>query len=166
MNRLLRPFSGLLPFAATLLIGSCSPEPPSPPPVADAPVFPVQNRPDVRGIHGAVVSDHPLASAAGYQVLREGGNAVDAAIAMAGVLAVVRPHMNGVGGDVFAFVHEAATGELHTLNGSGRAGSLATPEFFAEFGEVPEKGPGSVSVPGAVRAWDDLHRRFATRPLA
>ena len=84
---------------------------------------------------------------------------------MAGVLAVVRPHMNGVGGDAFVFVYEAATGELHTLNGSGRAGTLANPEFFGELDGVPEKGAGSVTVPGAVRAWDDLHARFATRRL-
>ncbi len=63
--------------------------------------FPVTNRPDVRGVHGAVSSDHPLATAAGYAVLRDGGNAVDAVVTMAGVLAVVRPHMNGVGGDAF-----------------------------------------------------------------
>ncbi len=166
MPRSYRPRPGLSLLTLSLLIGACSPDASSPPKVEDTPVFPAQNRPDVRGIHGAVVSDHPLASAAGYHVLRDGGNAVDAALAMAGVLAVVRPHMNGVGGDAFVFVHEAETGELHTLNGSGRAGSLATPEFFAEIGVVPEKGPGSVSVPGAVRAWDDLHRRFATRPLA
>jgi AraC-like DNA-binding protein len=80
--------------------------------------FPAQNRPDVSGTRGAVVSDHPLASAAGYEVLRRGGNAVDAAIATAAVLAVVRPHMNGLGGDAFALFYEAGTGRVSALNAS------------------------------------------------
>ncbi|WP_405286368.1 gamma-glutamyltransferase [Gaopeijia maritima] len=132
------------------------------------PVFPAANRPDVRGTRGAVVSDHPLASAAAHDVLRGGGNAVDAAIAAAGVLAVVRPHMNGVGGDAFALIYEAATGTVHALNGSGRAGALATPAFFDAAGveEIPQTGPLSVSVPGAVAAWADAADRFGTRPLA
>jgi gamma-glutamyltranspeptidase / glutathione hydrolase len=140
-----------------------APPPPSPPVV-----FPVQNRPDVRGTHGAVVSDHPLASAAAYDVLRAGGNAMDAAIAAAAVLAVVRPHMNGVGGDAFALYFDAASGRTFGLNGSGRAGALATPAFFQTAGleAVPQAGAGSVSVPGAVAAWVDALERFGTRPLA
>ena len=126
--------------------------------------FPATNRPDVRGVTGAVSADHPLAAAAGYDVLRRGGNAMDAAIAMAGVLAVVRPHMNGVGGDAFALYYEAETGRVHALNGSGRAGALATPALFAERGldAVPGNGPLSVSVPGAVAAWVDALDRFGT----
>ena len=72
-------------------------------------VAPSQSRPDIRGVHGAVSAGHPLAAAAGYEVLRRGGNAVDAAVTMAGVLAVVRPHMNGVGGDAFALFYDAST---------------------------------------------------------
>ncbi|MYG81399.1 MAG: gamma-glutamyltransferase [Gemmatimonadetes bacterium] len=129
-------------------------------------VFPATNRPEVRGISGAVSAGHPLAAAAGHDVLRRGGNAIDAAVAMAGVLAVVRPHMNGVGGDAFALYHEAATGRVHALNGSGRAGALATPELFSarELDEVPGSGPLSVSVPGAVAAWVDALDRFGTMP--
>ncbi len=129
-------------------------------------VFPATNRPEVRGISGAVSAGHPLAAAAGHDVLRRGGNAVDAAVAMAAVLAVVRPHMNGVGGDAFALYHEAATGRVYALNGSGRAGALATPELFAarELDEVPGSGPLSVSVPGAVAAWVDALDRFGTMP--
>ena len=129
-------------------------------------VFPATNRPDVRGISGAVSAGHPLAAAAGHDVLRRGGNAIDAAIAMAGVLAVVRPHMNGVGGDAFALYYEAATGQVHAMNGSGRAGALATPALFAERGldEMPGDGPLSVSVPGAVAAWMDALDRFGTMP--
>jgi len=135
---------------------------------ADEVVFPDQNRPDVRGTRGAVSAGHPLAAAAGYDILRQGGNAVDAAVAMAGVLAVVRPHMNGVGGDAFALIYQGDTGEVAALNGSGRAGALATPEFFQENhqGEIPGKGPGSVSVPGAVAAWADALERFGTMDLA
>ena len=130
--------------------------------------FPATNRPEVRGVSGAVSAGHPLAAAAGYDVLRRGGNAMDAAIAMAGVLAVVRPHMNGVGGDAFALYYEAATGQVHAMNGSGRAGALATPALFAEQGheDMPGNGPLSVSVPGAVAAWVDALDRFGTLPRA
>ncbi|MXV95819.1 MAG: gamma-glutamyltransferase [Gemmatimonadetes bacterium] len=129
-------------------------------------VFPATNRPDVRGTGGAVSAGHPLAAAAGHDVLRRGGNAIDAAIAMAAVLAVVRPHMNGVGGDAFALYYEASTGQVHAMNGSGRAGALATPALFAERGldEMPGNGPLSVSVPGAVAAWIDALDRFGTIP--
>ena len=128
--------------------------------------FPATNRPDVRGTSGAVSAGHPLAAAAGHDVLRRGGNAMDAAIAMAGVLAVVRPHMNGVGGDAFALYYEAESGRVYAMNGSGRAGALATPALFAERGldEMPGNGPLSVSVPGAIAAWVDALARFGTRP--
>jgi len=125
-------------------------------------------RPDVGGIEAAVTSDHVLASAAGMDVLRRGGNAVDAAITMAGVLAVVRPHMNGVGGDAFLLIRLAKSGEIQALNGSGRAGSKATPAFFREKGlvAVPTSGILSVSVPGAVRAWADALQRYGTISLS
>lgn len=168
------PAGRILSATLAALLAACSPAP-VPAPDGDAaateaggPQLPATNRPDVRGTRGAVVSDHPLASAAAHDVLRRGGNAVDAAIAAAGVLAVTRPHMNGVGGDAFALIYEAATGTVHALNGSGRAGALATPEFFAAAGatEMPYVGPLSVSVPGAVAAWVDALERFGTRPLA
>ena len=125
-------------------------------------------RPDVGGIEGAVTSDHVLASAAGMEVLKRGGNAVDAAITMAGVLAVVRPHMNGVGGDAFMLIRPGSTGQIHALNGSGRAGSKATLAFFREkqLTSVPSSGILSVSVPGAVRAWADALARHGTISLA
>ena len=127
-----------------------------------------QNRPSVAGIEAAVVSDHPLASAAGADVLKRGGNAVDAAITMAAVLTVVRPHMNGVGGDAFMLFHDARNRKTHALNGSGRAGSKATPAAFAErnLTSVPTSGPLSVSVPGAVAAWSDALSRHGTISLA
>ena len=125
-------------------------------------------RPDVGGIEAAVTSDHVLASTAGTDVLKRGGNAVDAAITMAAVLTVVRPHMNGVGGDNFMLIRLAKTGEIVALNGSGRAGSKATPAFFREkaLTAVPSSGILSVSVPGAVRAWVDALQRHGTITLS
>lgn len=125
-------------------------------------------RPDVMGREAAVVSDHALASAAGAAVLKRGGNAVDAAITMAGVLAVVRPHMNGVGGDNFLLIRDARTREVHALNGSGGAGSRGTPAFFAgrNLTQVPGTGILSVSVYGAVRAWEVALKRHGTITLA
>lgn len=127
-----------------------------------------QLRPDVAGLEAAVVADHPLAASAGADVLRRGGNAMDAAITMAAVLTVVRPHMNGLGGDAFLLYREAKSGRVYALNGSGRAGSLATPKYFRDRGltAVPDTGLLSVTVPGAVRAWSDGLRRFGTISLA
>ena len=125
---------------------------------------PIPMRPDVSGNVAAVSSDHPLATAAGAEVLKRGGNAIDAAVTMAAVLNVVRPHMNGVGGDMFMLYREAKTGKVHALNGSGGAGSKATPAFFAgkNMTEIPGSGITSVSVPGAVRGWADALARFGT----
>lgn len=127
-----------------------------------------QNRPDVSGREAAVVSDHPLASAAGYEVLRRGGNAVDAAVTVAGVLAVVRPHMNGVGGDAFGLFYQNQSGKVTALNGSGRAGALATPAFFTERGltSMPSGGAATITVPGAVAAWEAALERYGTITLA
>ncbi|HXG69328.1 MAG TPA: gamma-glutamyltransferase [Gemmatimonadaceae bacterium] len=124
-------------------------------------------RPDVAGWEAALSSDHALATAAGAEILRRGGNAVDAAVTMAGVLSVVRPHMNGPGGDGFMLYREAATGKVYALNGSGAAGSRATPAFFAARGlrKIPSDGLLSVSVPGAVRMWEDALTRFGTISL-
>ena len=131
-------------------------------------VYAPQNRPDVRGTTGAVSAGHPLAAQAGMQVLKNGGTATDAIIAMAGVLAVVRPHMNGVGGDAFGIFYDGETGEISALNGSGRSGAIATPQFFADKGhdQVPGSGVLSISVPGAVAAWVDVHERFGTMEFA
>jgi gamma-glutamyltranspeptidase / glutathione hydrolase len=125
-------------------------------------------RPEVSGLHGAVVAGHPLAAAAGYEVLRAGGNAADAAVTMAAVLAVVRPHMNGVGGDAFALFLDAREGEVRALNASGRAAALAEPEWFLAQGResMPGSGPLSVTVPGAVSAWAATLQRYGTLSLA
>ena len=127
-----------------------------------------QGRPQASGTEAAVSSDHPLASAAGAEVLRRGGNAIDAAITMAAVLTVTRPHMNGPGGDAFMIYYDAKTKKVYTLNGSGRAGSKATPAFFASrnLKEIPSAGILSVSVPGAPQTWADALKRFGTIPLS
>ena len=125
-------------------------------------------RPEVGGLNGAVVAGHPLAVQAGLDRLRAGGTAVDAAVTMAGVLAVVRPHMNGVGGDAFGLFYEADTHEVTALNASGRAAASATPEFYRSRGldRMPGRGALSVTVPGAVSAWQAALERYGTITLA
>ncbi len=117
---------------------------------------------------GMIATSQPLASAAGLQVLREGGNAVDAAVAAAAVLSVVEPTMNGIGGDLFAIVYDAKTKRLLGLNASGRAGHAATPEEFRRRGvsTMPERGALAVTVPGVVDGWSELLARHGTIGLA
>src|SRR5687768_13312870 len=131
-------------------------------------ILDAQGRPQASGLEAAVSSDHPLASAAGADVLRRGGNAIDAAITMAAVLTVTRPHMNGPGGDAFIIYYDAKTKKVYTLNGAGRAGSKATPAFFAarNLKDIPNSGILSVSVPGTPQAWADALQRFGTIPLS
>src|SRR3954452_4967760 len=88
----------------------------------------------VLGRHGMIAASQPMASAAGLKVLQEGGNAIDAAVTAAAVLAVVEPSMTGIGGDLFAIVYDAKTKTLHGLNASGRSAYAATPEAFAARG--------------------------------
>ncbi|MCH8050543.1 MAG: gamma-glutamyltransferase [Chloroflexi bacterium] len=108
--------------------------------------------------NAAVASPHYLASSAGLSVLASGGNAADAAIAMNLVLAVVYPHMCGLGGDLIAMVW--AEGKLHGLNSTGRLPAAAEVRE-----KVPGRGIGSVTVPGGVAGLRALHERFASRDL-
>jgi gamma-glutamyltranspeptidase / glutathione hydrolase len=155
-----------------LAVGCAPPGPDAAPTGADGAAEPwvpaPQIRPEASGLHGAVAAGHPLAAAAGYEVLRSGGNAADAAVTMAAVLAVVRPHMNGVGGDAFALFYEAGSGAVRALNASGRAGAEATPAFFQEreIEGMPQSGPLAVTVPGAVSAWAATLDRYGTLSLA
>ena len=114
--------------------------------------------------NGVIATSQPLASAAGLRVLQQGGNAIDAAITAAAVLAVVEPTMNGVGGDLFALVYDAKTKSVHALNASGRAPQRATPEEFKRRGleAIPYRGELSVSVPGVVDGWSELLTRYGT----
>lgn len=117
--------------------------------------------------NGMAATSHPLATAAAIAVLKEGGNAVDAAIAASAVLTVVEPHMTGIGGDCFVILAEP-DGSVHGLNGSGRAPAGASAARLREMGHarMPDSGPHSVTVPGAVKAWETLHQRFGRLDFA
>ena len=113
-----------------------------------------------------VATSQPLAAQAGLQMLRAGGNAVDAAIAAAAAMTIVEPCSNGLGSDAFALVWDG--GALAGLNASGSAPAAWTPEYFERRhgGAIPMRGWDSVTVPGAVAGWAALHARFGTLPLA
>ncbi|NET39614.1 MAG: gamma-glutamyltransferase [Cyanothece sp. SIO1E1] len=117
---------------------------------------------------GMVVCPHYLASEAGLRILQQGGNAVDAAIALNSTLSVVYPHMTGLGGDSFWLIYEAKTGRVHGLNGSGRSAQAATRELYQQqgFTTLPTRGPlAAITVPGTVDAWCSAHQRFGGLPL-
>ena len=117
---------------------------------------------------GVIATPHRLAGEAGAQVLRDGGNAIDAAIAADAVLCVVYPHMTSVGGDLMAIVWPAGAPAPVGLIGAGRAGELATIEEVRSRGHeaMPERGPLSVTVPGTVDAWGRLIERYGTVGMA
>ncbi len=119
-------------------------------------------RGSVFGQRGVVASGQTLATLAGLDTLRAGGNAVDAALAVSAVMAVVQPYSSHLGGDAFCLIRTAA-GDTLALNAGGRAPLAATPERFP--GGVPRRGATAVAVPGLVDAWCAFHGRFATRPL-
>ncbi len=126
------------------------------------------HRPAALGRAGMVAAAHPLATLAGIEELKSGGNAADAAVAVNAVLAVTQPHMCGVGGDLFALYYDAASRRVHCLLGAGRSGARASLEELRRRGlpGVPNTGPPAVSVPGCVRAWEMLLERFGSRRLA
>ncbi len=134
--------------------------------------WPPQSRSEVMAQHGMVVASQPLAAQAGLQILRHGGNAIDAAVATAAVLNVTEPMMVGVGGDLFALIYIAKEHKVYVLNASGMAPTGATVERFNKLGYAwnPKNwGPGSgmpaggilpVTVPGAVWGWQAVLKRF------
>ncbi len=121
----------------------------------------------VLGRRGMVCSSQPLATQAGIDVLRDGGNAVDAAICTAAALGVVEPFMTGVGGDCFMLIWKADEAKLYGLNGSGRAPAHAGIDELESRGirDTPMLGILSVTVPGAVDAWCSALDRFGSQPL-
>ena len=129
---------------------------------------PVPYTPTVHAPNGLVCSADHLASGAGAEALRRGGSAVDAAIAANAVLAVADPHLCGMGGDLFALVHDG-DGPPHALDASGRAGAGADAEQLRSEGHraMPFRGDlRTVTVPGCVDGWCELHERFGRLPLA
>jgi gamma-glutamyltranspeptidase/glutathione hydrolase len=120
------------------------------------------------GRHGMIATSQSLASAAGLRVLQEGGNAIDAAVTAAAVLAVVEPSMNGIGGDLLAIVYDAKTKKVYGLDSTGRSAYAATPEEFAKRGlkDMPGRGVLTVDVPGVIEGWHQLLTRFGTISLA
>ena len=129
---------------------------------------PSQGRSAVLARRGMVATSQPLAAQAGLRILQQGGNAFDAAVATAAVLAVVEPMMTGPGGDVFLLAWSAQEGRLVALNGSGGAPGGADRKFFADRGLqiIPTTGPFSISVPGAVAAWAETVEKYGKLPLA
>ncbi len=117
--------------------------------------------------NGMAATSHPLSTQAALDVLKAGGNAIDAAIAANAMEGVVEPHVNGIGGDLFAIVWDAKSKKLYGLNGSGRSPKSLTLAEFKKRGltHIPSLGPLPVSVPGAVDAWFELHKKFGSMPM-
>ena len=118
----------------------------------------------IAGRRGAVAANHPLAAQAGLMALRDGGNAVDAAVATALALAVVEPMMSGLGGDGFYHVLDAKAARAVVFNGSGPAPRAATPDHYRA--GMPLAGPLSVSVPGMLSGLGAMHRQYGRLPWA
>jgi gamma-glutamyltranspeptidase/glutathione hydrolase len=118
--------------------------------------------------NGMVVSSQPLATLAGVELLMNGGNAIDAAIATAAVLGVVEPSSIGIGGDAFCLFYSAKDKGIKALDASGRSPAAASVEFCRRSGfkEMPQRGIHSVTIPGAVHGWETLLKSHGTKPLS
>lgn len=129
---------------------------------------PHQSRSVVVARNGMVATSQPLAAQAGLDVLKAGGNAVDAAIAASAVIGLTEPMSCGIGGDLFVIYWDAKAGKLYGLNASGRSPYTLTRDVFKtkQLSEIPESGPLCWSVPGCVDGWDELRRRFGTKGFA
>lgn len=121
----------------------------------------------VQSVGGMVASSQVLASSVGRQVLRDGGNAADACVAMDAVLHVVEPPSTSLGGDMFALFYEAKSGRISALNGSGRAPRALTLDLLSSQGlsQLPELHPHTVTVPGVCAGWFDLAERYGSIPM-
>jgi gamma-glutamyltranspeptidase/glutathione hydrolase len=126
------------------------------------------SRSEVIGENGMVATSHPLATQIGLDILKQGGTAVDAAIAANIALGLMEPTGNGIGGDLFAIVWDAKTKKLHGLNASGPAPKTISIDYFKQRGleKIPSYGPLPVTVPGAVDGWVKLHEKFGKLKFA
>ncbi|MBL8380405.1 MAG: gamma-glutamyltransferase [Burkholderiales bacterium] len=126
-------------------------------------------RPATMAANGMVACPHSLASQAGVDALRAGGSAVDAAIAASAALAVIYPHMTGVGGDAFWLIYDARTRAVSYLDGGGRGAAAADAQWFRDrgMGEIPFRGilPATLTTPGAVSSWCEAHRAHGRLPF-
>ncbi len=122
----------------------------------------------VRASQGMVATSQPLASLTGLDILKRGGNAVDAAIAMAAVLNVTEPNMTGIGGDAFMMVYSPKTKKIEGLNASGRAPRALGPEYFTsrKMNQIPTTGMEAITVPGAFDGWVTLLEKYGSMKLA
>ena len=129
--------------------------------------LPFATRSEVIAQNGMACTSQPLATQVALDILKDGGNAIDAAIAANAMLGLVEPTGNGIGGDLFAIVWDAKTEKLYGLNASGRSPRSLTLSYFQEKGleSIPSHGPLPVSVPGAVDGWFELHNRFGSIPM-
>jgi len=124
-----------------------------------------QGRSEVMARHGIVATSDPLAAQAGLEILQQGGNAIDAAVAASAVLDVTSQNDTGLAGDLFALVWSAADQKLYALNSAGFAPAGWTPEFFKEelgLDRIPGRGVNAATVPGAISGYDALLERFGT----
>ncbi|MGS2738175.1 gamma-glutamyltransferase [Sinomicrobium sp. M5D2P17] len=125
------------------------------------------SRSEVIAEHGMVASSHPLATQIGVDILKKGGTATDAAIAVDAALGLMEPTGSGIGGDLFAIVWDAKTRKLYGLNASGRSPKSLTLDYFEEhdLNKIPSTGPLPISVPGCVDGWFELHKKFGKLPM-
>ena len=124
-------------------------------------------RSEVIARHGMVAASQPLAAQVGIDILKKGGSAVDAAIAVNAALGLMEPSGSGIGGDLFAIVWDSKTGKLYGLNASGPAPAAISLAYFQEKGirKMPETGPLPWTVPGCVAGWFALHEKFGRLPM-
>ncbi|MBN1651705.1 MAG: gamma-glutamyltransferase [Bacteroidales bacterium] len=124
-------------------------------------------RSEVISQHGMAATSQPLATQAALDILKAGGNAMDAAIAANAVLGLVEPTGNGMGGDLFAIIWDAKTQKLYGLNASGRSPYDLTLDYFLEnnYKKIPSHGPLPVSVPGAVDGWFEINKKFGSMKM-
>ena len=127
----------------------------------------IATRSEVIAQNGMAATSQPLATMAAIDILKQGGNAIDAAIAANAVLGLVEPTGNGMGGDLFALIWDAKTQKLYGLNASGRSPYSLTLEYFKEQGltRIPSYGPLPVTVPGCVDGWFEMHTKFGKLPM-